>query len=140
MQAHGLDTEFATLPIGVAFIRTGDRLVLVDTGTGTSDFARDLFGDYIGGLMPTLELMGVSPEAITDVIFSHAHGDHLWVTSSDGQLAFPNAQHYLPQLEWEDLHREDIPEFAVPFIDFARNQLQVLVDNDGQLAFYGDED
>jgi glyoxylase-like metal-dependent hydrolase (beta-lactamase superfamily II) len=140
MQAHGLGTKFATVPIGVVLIRTGDRLVLVDTGTGTSDFARDLFGDYIGGLMPTLELMGVSAEAITDVIFSHAHGDHLWGTSCDGQLAFPNAQHYMPQLEWEDLHREDIPEFAVPFVEFARNQLQPLVDHDGQLAFYGDED
>jgi glyoxylase-like metal-dependent hydrolase (beta-lactamase superfamily II) len=140
MQAHSLGTEFATLPVGVVLIRTGDRLVLVDTGTGTSDFARDMFGDYIGGLISTLELIGVSPEAITDVIFSHAHGDHIWGTSSDGQLAFPNAQHYLPELEWEDLHREDIPEFAVPFIEFAMNQLQPLVDNDGQLAFYGDED
>jgi glyoxylase-like metal-dependent hydrolase (beta-lactamase superfamily II) len=140
MQAHDLGTEFATLPIGVVLIRTGDRLVLLDTGTGTSDFARELFGDYIGGLVPTLRLIGVSPEAITDVIFSHAHGDHLWGTSSDGQLAFPNAQHYLPQLEWEDLHSEDIPEFAVPFIEFARNQLQPLVANDGQLTFYGDED
>jgi glyoxylase-like metal-dependent hydrolase (beta-lactamase superfamily II) len=140
MQAHGLGTEFSPLPIGVVLIRTGDRLVLVDTGTGTSDFARDLFGDYIGGLMPTLELIGVSPEAITDVIFSHAHGDHLWGTSSDGQLAFPNAQHYLPHLEWEDLHREDIPELVVPFYEFAKKQLEPLIANDGQLAFYGDED
>jgi glyoxylase-like metal-dependent hydrolase (beta-lactamase superfamily II) len=135
MQEHSLGTEFAALPIGVVLVRTGDRLVLVDTGTGTSDFARDMFGDYIGGLMPTLELIGVSPEAITDVIFSHAHGDHLWGTSSDGQLAFPHARHYLPQLEWEDLHREDIPEFAVPFVEFAKNQLQPLVANEGQLAF-----
>ena len=74
------------------------------------------------------------------MIFSHAHGDHIWGTSSDGQLAFPNAQHYLPQLEWEDLHREGLPEFAVPFVEFAKNQLQPLVDNDGQLAFYGDQD
>lgn len=140
MQTHDLNTEFATLPIGVVLIRTGDRLVLLDTGTGTSDFARDMFGDYIGGLMPTLELIGVSPGAITDVIFSHAHGDHLWGTSSDGQLAFPKAQHYLPQLEWDDLHREDIPELAVPFVEFAKQQLQPLVDNDGQLTFYGDED
>ncbi len=102
MQAYGLDTEFAILPIGVVLVRTHDRLVLLDTGTGTSAFARDMFGDYIGGLMPTLELIGVSPEAITDVIFSHAHGDHLWGTSSDGQLVFPNAQHYLPHLEWEE--------------------------------------
>jgi glyoxylase-like metal-dependent hydrolase (beta-lactamase superfamily II) len=140
MQAHGLGTEFASLPIGVVLIRTGDRRVLVDTGTGTSDFARDMFGDYIGGLMPTLELIGVSPEAITDVIFSHVHGDHLWGTSSDGQLAFPNAQHYLPQLEWEDLHRQDIPEVAVPFYEFAKKQLEPLIANDGQLTFYGDED
>jgi len=140
LQAHGLGTEFATLPIGVVLIRTGDSLVLLDTGTGTSDFAREMFGDYIGGLVPTLKLIGVSPEAVTDVIFSHAHGDHLWGTASDGQLVFPNAQHYLSQLEWEDLYRDDIPDFALPFIEFARNQLQPLVDNDGQLAFYGDED
>jgi len=140
MRAHNLGTEFSALSIGVVLIRTSDRLVLLDTGTGSSDFARDMFGDYIGGLMPTLELIGVSPETITDVIFSHAHGDHLWGTSSNGNLTFPNAQHYLPQLEWEDLHREDIPEFAVPFFEFAKDQLQPLLDNDGQLAFYGDGD
>jgi glyoxylase-like metal-dependent hydrolase (beta-lactamase superfamily II) len=140
LQAHGLGTEFAIVPIGVVLIRTGDRLVLVDTGTGTSDFARDLFGDYIGGLVPTLERIGISPAAITDVIFSHAHGDHLWGTASEGQLVFPNAQHYLPQLEWEDLHREDIPEFAVPFYEFARKQLEPLLANDGQLTFYVDDE
>lgn len=140
MQEHGLGTESATLPVGIVLIRTGDRLVLVDTGVGTSDFAADLFGDYIGGLLPTLELIGVSPESITDVIFSHSHADHLGGTSPDGQPAFTNAQHYLPQLEWEDLHREDIPEVAQPFYEFARNQLQPLVANEGQLAFYGDED
>ena len=140
MQAHGLGTEFATLPIGVVLVRTGDRLVLLDTGTGSSDFAREMFGDYIGGLVPTLKVIGVSPESITDVIFSHIHGDHIWGTSSHGQPLFPNAQHYLPQLEWEDMQREDIPEFAKPFYDFARKQLQPIVDNDGQLAFYGDED
>lgn len=140
MQEYGLGTEFASLPIGIVLIRTGDRLVLVDTGAGTSDFAADLFGDYIGGLLPTLELIGVSPEAITDVIFSHSHADHIGGTSSDGQLAFPNAQHYLAQLEWEDLHRENIPEVAAPFYEFGRKQLQPLVANDGQLTFYGDED
>lgn len=140
MRERGLGTEYATVPVGVVLVRTGDRLTLLDTGIGTSDFARQLFGDYIGGLVPTLQLIGVSPEAITDVIFSHAHGDHLWGTCADGRLVFPNARHYLPQLEWEDLGREDIPDFALPFYEFARNQLQPLVDGEGQLAFYGDED
>jgi glyoxylase-like metal-dependent hydrolase (beta-lactamase superfamily II) len=140
MQAHGLGTEFAAIPVGIVLIRTSDRLVLVDNGFGTSDFAKNLFGDYIGSLLPTLELIGVSPESITDVIFSHSHADHLGGTSLAGQLCFPNAQHYLPRLEWEELHSENIREVAVPFYDFAKNQLQPLIANDGQLAFYGDED
>jgi glyoxylase-like metal-dependent hydrolase (beta-lactamase superfamily II) len=140
MQMNGLDTEFSPLPIGIVLIRTGDRLVLVDNGIGTSNFARELFGDYIGCLVPTLELIGVMPETISDVIFSHSHADHLGGTSTDGQLTFPNARHYLPQVEWEDLHRQDIPEPAVPFYEFAKNQLQPLVDNDGQLIFYDDQD
>lgn len=139
MKENDLGTEFSAIPIGVVLVRTGDRLVLLDTGTGSSDFSRNIFGDYIGGLVPTLELIGVSPEAITDVIFSHAHGDHLWGTSADGQAVFPNAQHYLSRLDWEDLHREDTPEFALPFTNFAKNQLQPLVDNDGQLTFYEGE-
>ena len=49
MQEHGLGTEFARVPIGVVLVRTGERLVLLDTGSGTSDFARELFGDYTGG-------------------------------------------------------------------------------------------
>jgi len=60
MQAHDLNTEFAIVPIGVVLIRTGDRLVLLDTGTGASGFARDMFGDYIGGLVPTLKLISIS--------------------------------------------------------------------------------
>src|SRR5680860_1619187 len=67
MEAHGLGTEFVPLPIGTVLVRSGDRLVLLDTGTGTTDFVKKLLGDYIGGLVPTLELIGVAPEAITDV-------------------------------------------------------------------------
>lgn len=140
MHSHGLSAEYAPLPLGNVLVRSGDRLVLIDTGAGKTDFAKGLLGDYIGSLKPTLEFIGVSPEAITDVIFSHSHVDHLGGTSSDGQLVFPNAQHYLPQLEWEDLQRDDHPEVVAPFYDFARNQLQPLAANDGQLALYGDED
>jgi glyoxylase-like metal-dependent hydrolase (beta-lactamase superfamily II) len=140
MQEYSLGTEFAPLSVGIALIRNGDRLILMDTGTGTSSFAREGFGDNIGGLAPTLNLIGVSPEDITDVIFSHYHPDHLGGTSSDGNLIFPNAQHYLAQAEWDYLQSENIDEFLVPFVDFANNQLQSLVDNDGQLMFYSNED
>lgn len=140
MEAYGLGAEFVPLPVGNVLVRSGDRLVLLDTGTGTSDFAIGLFGDYIGGLVPTLELIGVSPDAITDVIFSHSHVDHVGGTSAAGQLTFPNAQHYLPQLEWADLQREDIPELVAPFYEFAKSQLQPIAAHDGKLSLYGDKD
>ena len=139
MQKYSLGTEFAPLSVGIALVRSGDRLALMDTGSGRSVFATEFFGDNIGHLAPTLALIGVSPEDITDVIFSHYHPDHLGGTSSDGVLMFPNAQHYLPQIEWEYLQSDSIDESLVPFVDFANNQLQPLVANDGQLAFYGNE-
>jgi len=140
MEAHGLGTEFVPLPVGNVLVRSGERLVLLDTGTGTSDFARGLFGNRIGGLLPTLELIGVSPEAITDVVFSHAHIDHVGGTSADGRLVFPNARHYMPQLESDDLQRDDVPEPVAPFYAFGKRQLQPVAANDGQLSLYGDGD
>jgi glyoxylase-like metal-dependent hydrolase (beta-lactamase superfamily II) len=140
MQAHNLGTKFAPLSVGIVLIRIRERFVLMDTGSGTSPFARALLGDNIGRLAPTLDLLGVKPDKITDVIFSHYHADHLGGTSSDGSLMFPNAQHYLSQLEWEFLQSGNTVEVLAPFVDFATQQLQPLVDNDGQLAFYGHED
>ena len=93
MKTHGLSTEYSALPIGVVLIRTDERLVLLDTGAGQSDFAKNMFGDYIGGLIPTLNLIGVSPETVTDVIYSHVHGDHLWGTSIDGRHAHVSKSH-----------------------------------------------
>lgn len=140
IRAHGLRTEFVALPVGNVLVRTGDRLVLLDTGIGTSEFAKALIGDYLGGLLPTLELIGVSPEAITDVIFSHSHVDHVGGTSVEGRLVFPNAQHFLPRLEWAYLQRDDIPAPIAPFIEFARRQLRPAVEEAGRMAFYGDGD
>lgn len=140
LRAHGLGTEFAALSLGCVLVRTGDRLVLADTGAGTSEVATGLFGDFTGGLVPTMERLGIPPESVTDVVFSHSHPDHLGGTSSGGRLAFPDAQHHLPELEWEDLQRDDVPEPMAPLYAFAREQLRPAADNDGQLAFYGDDD
>ena len=140
MQAHGLSTEFAPLSVGIVLVRSGERLVLMDTGSGTSAFNKEFFGENIGNLVPTLELIGVTPEDITDVIFSHYHPDHLGGTSADDRPVFPNAQHYLPQADWDFLQSGVTDEFLAPVVEFANRQLQPLVANDGQLAFYDDED
>lgn len=140
MRSHGLRTDFVTLPIGNVLVRTGDRLVLLDTGTGGSDLVRNLLGDYVGGLLPTMERLGIAPEDVTDVIFSHSHLDHVGGTTVEGRLVFANARHYLPRLEWEYLQGGDIPPHVAPFVEFAKRQLKPLDEDGGQLTLYGDGD
>ena len=90
MQDYALETDFAPLSVGIVLIRSGDHLVLVDTGSGTSTFVREFFGtDNIGHLRSTLDLMGVTPDEITDVIISHYHPDHLGGTSPDRSSRVP---------------------------------------------------
>ena len=57
------------------------------------------------GLEAGLALIGVRPEAITHVVVSHPHGDHLaGVTVERGGrrvARFPNARHLINRLDWE---------------------------------------
>ncbi len=72
------------------------RIVLMDAG-----FKRD---DLIKRWKPTdyvtpaaaLERLGVRPEAVTDLIISHVHWDHL-----DGADLFPNARIWIQKDEYE---------------------------------------
>ncbi|HUY78852.1 MAG TPA: MBL fold metallo-hydrolase [Ktedonobacterales bacterium] len=51
----------------VTFVRDGAALIVVDPG---------MVADRELGLLAPLAALGVAPEAITDVIFSHHHPDH----------------------------------------------------------------
>lgn len=50
----------------VAFVREGEARVIIDPGMVPNP----------GAMLEPLAALGVSPEAITDVIFSHHHPDH----------------------------------------------------------------
>ena len=50
----------------VAFVREGDMRVIIDPGMVPNP----------GAMLEPLAALGVSPESITDVIFSHHHPDH----------------------------------------------------------------
>lgn len=50
----------------ISFVRDGEALVIIDPGMAPSPAA----------MLEPLAAMGVAPEVITDVIFSHHHPDH----------------------------------------------------------------
>jgi len=85
------------LPFSFVLLRRGDRNVLVDTGfvrKGDPCFS-DKFGipSWISPLRMLSEL-GLDPQAITDIVVTHAHFDHM------GSIAeFPNATLHIQKSE-----------------------------------------
>jgi glyoxylase-like metal-dependent hydrolase (beta-lactamase superfamily II) len=90
--------------VGGFLVSTGDRLVLVDAGVGPErigpygPFDRVLEG---GELPARLHEIGVDPEDITDVVFSHLHPDHYgWAVEEDGRF-FGNATFHCHSKDWD---------------------------------------
>ena len=74
-------------------IKSGGRLILVDTGGGT------LLGPDAGGLPKALAAAGFSAADVTDVLLTHNHRDHIGGLAADGKAAFPKATVHLSKTE-----------------------------------------
>ena len=83
------------LQYNVTLVKLGTELILIDTGSGPD------FAPARGKLPDNLEKAGIKPEAITRVVFTHAHPDHLWgvIDPLDGGTMFPKARHYMTARE-----------------------------------------
>ena len=81
------DNGDLVLPLGGFLLRTADRTVLVDAGAGRIDNAKYHGGGFLDGLLAE----GVTPDDITDVVFTHLHFDHVGWATQQGRIVFPNA-------------------------------------------------
>lgn len=95
LAAAGLPLDTIRLDIQCLLVRTSDRVILFDTGTGDPSLQD-------GGHLPlSLKVAGVAPDAVTDIFISHAHGDHVGgLVTNTGALAFPAATIHISALEW----------------------------------------
>jgi glyoxylase-like metal-dependent hydrolase (beta-lactamase superfamily II) len=75
------------LPINAFLVNTGTRLVLIDTGTGTSQ----MFGSKLGRLLFNLRASGYLPEQVDEIYVTHMHTDHIGGLMRDGNPGFTNA-------------------------------------------------
>ena len=114
-------------------VNTGDKLVLFDTGTGSSK----LFGPTTGRQQKSMAEAGIKPEDIDAVVFSHAHIDHIGgVVDDAGKVLFPNAQYYIAQSDldyWTDEGKLGGPN--KDFIVHARKNLLPVRD---RIVFFKD--
>jgi glyoxylase-like metal-dependent hydrolase (beta-lactamase superfamily II) len=90
-------------------VDTGEKVILIDTGLGDKQDERFFSHYFLHGeatLMGSLQKAGYSPEAITDVLITHFHFDHVGGAvkkDENGHLspAFPNAKYWTTQRHYD---------------------------------------
>jgi glyoxylase-like metal-dependent hydrolase (beta-lactamase superfamily II) len=89
LRTAGAPTDRITLSVDSLLVRTGRRVLLIDTGIGAKS------------VIASLGEAGVSPKAVTDVLITHSHGDHIGgLVDENGHVAFPKATIRMSSAEW----------------------------------------
>ncbi|MEQ6204906.1 MBL fold metallo-hydrolase [Sulfitobacter sp. HNIBRBA2951] len=136
LEKYQLSQDVLTPQCNVTLLRMGDRVVLFDVGSGP-DFAPNA-----GTLLTSLEGLGVTPEDVTDVVFTHAHPDHLWGLLDDfDDPLFTNAQYMIGQAEWDYwTNPNTVSEIGDARASFAVGAARRLAMIEDSVTFFKDGD
>ncbi|MFC0220382.1 MBL fold metallo-hydrolase [Pseudochelatococcus lubricantis] len=96
--------------VNAYLVNTGDRLALIDAGTGT------LLGPSLGKLVANIEAAGYTAAQIDDVILTHIHSDHSGGLTVDGKRVFENAVAHVNRREVEFWLQADAAAKADPVL------------------------
>jgi glyoxylase-like metal-dependent hydrolase (beta-lactamase superfamily II) len=123
LAANGQSEDLPT-SVNSFLVNTGSKLVLVDTGTGSSK----AFGPNLGRMINNLTAIGVSPSQIDAVILTHAHTDHIeGLLTASGKARFKNAEIIINEVEanfWaDDTNMNKAPEAMKGLFKSARMSL-----------------
>lgn len=101
LRAAGAPPDRISISAGALLVRTGRRVVLIDTGFGPQ---------FHGALPASLKVAGISPADVTDVLITHPHPDHIGgLLDAQGRLAFPNATIRMASAAWAWLKQKAPP-------------------------------
>ena len=136
LETHGVSRDQVEPPCNLTLLQDGERTVLFDAGSGPG------FMPSAGAIVDSLDAMGVAPEDVTHVIFTHAHPDHLWGVLDDfDDPLFFEAEHMISQAEWDYWSDPDtvntIGELRASFAVGAARRLGAIAE---QMTFFSDQD
>jgi glyoxylase-like metal-dependent hydrolase (beta-lactamase superfamily II) len=118
--------EFSS-PTNCTLIRAGGELILVDTGAGPH------FMPTAGKLADNLAAASIDRDAITMVVYTHGHPDHLWGVVDDfDEPVFPKARYVVAAAEWDFWHGatalSGLPSERAGFVTGARRSFAHIKD------------
>lgn len=106
LKVKSMSEESIDLAMNMLLLEKDDKLILFDTGSGSS------MGSTGGWLNKNLGIIGVTPEQITDIVLTHAHLDHIGgLVDSNGKIVYPNATLYITKIEY-DFWMSENPDFS----------------------------
>jgi glyoxylase-like metal-dependent hydrolase (beta-lactamase superfamily II) len=94
----GLTTEFMPIPLTVVVLKVGDRLIMVDSGSGVGQWQANATN-----LPANMKAAGIDPGKIDTILVSHFHPDHVWGLMEKGTnaLVFPKAELIVSSTEYK---------------------------------------
>lgn len=119
------EENFCQLNMRCLLIDTGDKRILIDTGTGDKQLDYLKYYDFKGVVNFEFELnqLGYRCSEITDVILTHLHFDHCGGCTkfnddrSNVSLTFPNATHWVGETQWNNFLNPNVRESDSYFME-----------------------
>lgn len=132
------ENNMCTWAMRCLLVESDDRLILIDTGIGSKQSEKFFSHFYLHGsdsLLNSITNKGFTAEQITDVFLTHLHFDHVGgavYQSADSSyaLTFPNATHWVNEIQWQNAMKPNAREKA----SFLIENLQPILDS-GKLSF-----
>jgi glyoxylase-like metal-dependent hydrolase (beta-lactamase superfamily II) len=128
-----LNPDNVVLEQNSPIVNTGDKLILFDTGMGTSQ----AFGPTTGRQQKSMAEAGIKASDIDAVVLSHAHIDHIGgIVGADDKSLFPNAQFYISQADFD--YWTDEGKLGSPLKDFVIHARKNLLPVRDRIVFFKD--
>lgn len=124
LESYFLPTDVNFSHTNHVLIELGDAVVLIDVGSGNR------FLETTGQLFGNLEVAGIDPDTITQVVITHAHPDHIWGIRDDfDEAILPGVEYIIAETEhhwWlQDGRVDQVSAEMQQFVVGAVNSLNV---------------